>query len=164
MSTDPNVQRVFELRQASALARFIGRLDRAATEAAVDETVRQSAAEAARQGDWAALRVLRAETAPHLARRGMDPATSEALRIIDRTVVAVRPRAAAALAERRALEDGAARVAAAFAQARDAVDRNERDVEVLGYAADARSRASRCRPRDRRPPRSVRGGTRHALH
>ncbi len=142
MSTDPHVQRVFELRQVKALARFTPLVNRAGNETAIDEAVRQFAAEAARQCDWATLRVLRTETAPALSRRGIDPATSEALRIIERTVVAVRPRAEPALVERRALDQGAARVATAFAQARAAVDQDEREVQILGYESDVVERVS----------------------
>ena len=137
MSTDSHVQRVFELRQVRALAQFIALLDRAETQAAVDQAVRRFADDAARQSDWAALQVMLTQTAPYLVKRGMNPATSEALRIIDGTVALVRPKSAVALAERQALEQGAGRVAEAFAEARDAVDLDKREVRLPGYAADS---------------------------
>jgi hypothetical protein len=146
-STDPQVQRVFELRQAKALARLRPLLERARTEAAIDDTVRRFADEAARQSDWASLRVLRTETAPTLSRHGIDPATSEALRIIEHTVAAVRPRAATALAERQALDRGAARVAIAFARARDAVAQQEQEVQLPGYDADVLESVTLSDPR-----------------
>jgi hypothetical protein len=130
MSTDPHVQRVFELHQGKALARLRDLFGRARTEAAIADTVRQFATDAARQGDWAAIRVLRDETAPHLAARGIDPAVSEALRSIDEIVLAARPRSAEPLIQRRDLEQEASRVAAAFAQARDAVKPNEGEGQI----------------------------------
>jgi hypothetical protein len=136
LSADPQVQRVFELRQVKALARFTPLLNRADTEAAIDATVRQLADEAARQSDWATLSVLRMHTAPALTGRGIDPSTSEALQIIERTVLAVRPRAAPALAERRELELGAAEVASAFVRARAAVEGSEQAVQLSGPEAD----------------------------